>query len=145
METDFTLTFRSDPALLCAVRRLVRQYVEDRRVSAEKANEVVLAVDEACTNAIRHAYGNAHDRVLTLSVIADADWIEIRVEDDGMTAPAWAVARKDAATPDLETLSPGGLGVQLIYEAFDDVSFLAAEPQGNCVVMRLRRRAMVEG
>lgn len=127
------------------MRRMVRQYVEDHGVSSDKSNEVVLAVDEACTNAIRHAYDGQKNQDVSLVLKANEEWIEIVVRDMGRTAPADAVARRAPEPLKRDELTPGGLGVQLIYEAFDDVSFLAAEPQGNLVVMRLRRQAKREG
>lgn len=145
METDFELALRSDPALLSAVRRLVRQYAEDQGVGRDKLNEVVLAVDEACTNAIRHAYGNRDDRSLVLTMRSGDDFIEFMLQDSGETAPSERVARRPVVPPDPEELMPGGLGIQLIYEAFDDVSFLAANPHGNRVVMRLHRQMKAEG
>ena len=43
--------------------------------------------------------------------------------------------------PGVEELTPGGLGVQLIYQAFDEVLFDAPDGGGNRVTMRLRSPA----
>ena len=55
-DRDLRVTVRSDPKLLTSIRSLVRGWVESWDIDDKTANDVVLAVDEACTNAIRHAY-----------------------------------------------------------------------------------------
>lgn len=139
MIPDCTMTLRSDPALLCCVRRFLRQYLLDHGVDEEKAGDIVLAIDEACTNAIRHAYDNRKTESYTLTIAATKDWLTAEVCDHGRAAPPEKVKRRAGTTPTAEEIRPGGLGVQLIYRVFDEVSFEAAQPQGNRVLMRLRR------
>jgi anti-sigma regulatory factor (Ser/Thr protein kinase) len=144
MIPDCSMTLRSDPALLCCVRRFIRQYLLDHGVDEEKAGEVVLAIDEACTNAIRHAYDGLKNESYTLTISATREWLTAEVRDHGRTAPPEKVRKRAAAAPQAAELRPGGLGVQLIHRVFDEVSFEAAQPQGNRVLMRLRR-APAEG
>ncbi|NIA13370.1 MAG: hypothetical protein GWP08_04760 [Nitrospiraceae bacterium] len=129
----------SDPKLLKSVRGVVRGFAESHALSDEKAMEVVLAVDEACTNAMRHAYGSNPGRKLWLSLRSTEDGIEIVLRDDGTPASSERVKQKEVVAPDLETLKPGGLGVQILYEVFDEVDFVPGPGSGNCITMRLRR------
>ena len=139
MVQDAKITVRSSPRLLQAVRGFVRCFYQSYGVSKDKCDEVVMAVDEACTNAIRHAYGGDENSMLELDARVDDAWIELVLHDHGKTAPEDRVKPKPLKEPDLETLTPGGLGVGLIYQVFDDVRYCAVEPHGNCVTMRLRR------
>ena len=129
----------SDPKLLKSVRGVVRGFAESHALSDEKAMEVVLAVDEACTNAMRHAYDSNSGRKLWLSLRSVDDGIEIVLRDDGTPARSERVRQKEAVAPDPETLTPGGLGVQILYEVFDEVDFVPGPEYGNCITMRLRR------
>lgn len=131
------MAVRSDARWLCAVRRLVRGYLEALGVDAPCAEDVVLAVDEACANSIRHSYGGQDDGLLELELHSDEDAIVIELRDHGQTAPAERVARKAASATGV--LRPGGLGVPLMYAVFDKVEFIPETPQGNRVVMSLRR------
>ena len=105
----------------------------------EQAQCVVLAVDEACTNAIRHSYKGAPDGELELLLRSNEHAIEIELADRGTPAPADCVMRKDDTTPDPDTVKPGGLGVQLIFKVFDEVEFYPGKDSGNRVIMRLKR------
>lgn len=128
----------SDPRLLKAIRGLVREYTAGLGVPGDQVAEVVLAVDEACANAVRHSYNLKKDGQIELRLCAEPGWLEIVLRDQGIPAPVERLRRKATSAPDKETLTPGGLGVQLMYRVFDDVEFQPGETQGNCVTMRLR-------
>lgn len=130
---------RSDPRLLHAVRGLVWRYVRGAGFDEDRTDEVVLAVDEACTNSMRHAYNYRDDATVWLTLQLDGAWLEITVHDDGTPAPADCLQRKELLPPDPDDLRPGGLGVQLIYRVFDDVTFAPGSERGNRVCMRLKR------
>ena len=138
-DTDLSIVFRSSPRLLCDVRAMVRSYLVNQGVAEEKVQELVLAVDEACTNSIRHAYQGSEDNLLELSLDARDGWIELVLCDGGLPAPYDRVRRKSEADIIAEALTPGGLGMHLIYNVFDDVDFTPGEKQGNTVVMRLKK------
>lgn len=136
---DLSIVFRSAPRLLCDVRAMVRSYLLNQGVAEDRVQEIVLAVDEACTNSIRHAYRGADDRPLELSLDSRDGWIELVLHDDGVPAPYERVRRKSEEDIIAEALTPGGLGMHLIYNVFDDVEFTPGAAAGNTVVMRLRK------
>lgn len=138
MRQDLRLELTSDARLLGAVRGLVRGYLGARGFDRERIQEIVLAIDEACANAIRHSYGGQPGGIVTLTLLAGEEWAEMRVEDQGRPVEVEKVARKTLEPPTIETARPGGLGVQLMYAVFDDVQFCPGEAAGNCVIMRLR-------
>ncbi len=118
---------------------MVRSYLVNQGVAEDKVQELVLAVDEACTNSIRHAYAGADDKFLELSLDARDGWIELVLCDGGVPAPYDRVRRKSEEDIIAEALTPGGLGMHLIYNVFDDVEFTPGASEGNTVVMRLRK------
>jgi anti-sigma regulatory factor (Ser/Thr protein kinase) len=118
---------------------MIRSYLINQGVQDDKVQELVLAVDEACTNAIRHAYRGDPDQFLELSMDSRDGWIELVVHDDGIPAPYDRVRRKSEEDILAEALTPGGLGMHLIYNVFDDVEFMPGDGQGNTIVMRLRK------
>ncbi|MBI4557070.1 MAG: ATP-binding protein [Candidatus Hydrogenedentes bacterium] len=129
----------SDPRLLCSVRGLVRAYVGGLGFSPERTEEVVLAVDEACSNAIRHSYQGRIDRPLRLHFDAHDGLVEIVLRDEGKPLRKERVTRRRLKPEKVARVRPGGLGVQLMYQVFDDVEFQPGLHRGNQVVMRLRQ------
>jgi anti-sigma regulatory factor (Ser/Thr protein kinase) len=136
MVDDFRLQARTDPRFLRCIRTLVRGWIETCGFEAEAADDMVLAIDEACTNAIRHSYGGRCDQFLELLLRETDEYIEVRLCDQGKPCPPEHQERRALKAPSPDELQPGGLGVQLMHHAFDDVAFCPDRTEGNCVTMR---------
>ncbi|MCK5376112.1 MAG: ATP-binding protein [Acidobacteria bacterium] len=139
MNYDIRLEVRSDPRLLGLIRNLVHDWVDRFELSHELVHEVVLAIDEACSNVIRHAYEGRADGTLEVRLQEEPEYLEVEVRDQGVPCPPECHERRLLEQPDSDQLQPGGLGVQLIHRVFDEVIFCPGKERGNCVTMRLRR------
>ena len=138
-KADINIDLSSDPRLLTSIRGLIKTYLLNEGFGADRVGEIVLAVDEACTNAIRHSYGGNTDARLRLTVRKLDGSIEFVLRDRGVPVLPEKCERKDAPTPDKAEIVPGGLGVQLMYSVFDEVQFHPGKTEGNRVVMRLKQ------
>jgi len=76
-----------------------------------------LAVDEALTNIIRHAYQGKPGK-MTVSVAATEDKVEIVLEDFGQKFDPTQVP-----PPELPRHKPGGLGVHFIRTIMDQMIY----------------------
>ena len=144
-QDDIHIDLVSNPRLLASVRGLVRTYLLNEGFSGDRVGEIVLAVDEACTNAMRHSYEGMPEGRLRLTVRLHDGYIEFILRDRGKPVPADKCERKELEVPDASNLTPGGLGVQLMYRVFDDVKFRPGREKGNRVVMRLKRPVKEDG
>ena len=113
------IEFASHPANLWLVRHCVRQFLR-ARFPSDQIDLMVLGVDEACTNIIRHAYGLQEDQLISLSLETCArGGVRFRLRDYGRSF------NPDLCKPrPLDGLQPGGLGLHLIQHAFDKVDYL---------------------
>lgn len=95
--------------------------------------DIVMAVDEACQNVIRHAYGGADGDIL-IDLCRDGDVIVVHLID--FAQPTDPDVVKPRA---LDDIRPGGLGTYLIGTVMDEVGF-AKPPEGcgNLFVMKKR-------
>jgi len=135
------MTILSEPLHLPVVRAATEKLCELIGFSAEVAGSVVLCVDEALTNIIRHAYGNAADRPIEIELVpmpgADgASGLEVRLRDYGP-----AVDPSRIRSRDLDDVRPGGLGVHIMNRCMDEVEYRAAE--GGGTLLRLVKRGNV--
>src|SRR5271157_1471660 len=78
-----TKTIESRTDNLLEVRKFVLRAAREFGFSEEEASKIVLAVDEACTNIIKHAYQFAPDREIEIVIRPVKDSIQITVIDDG--------------------------------------------------------------
>lgn len=136
-QIDIQVTIQSDPQLLSAVRGMIRGYMQSKGYEGDRAEEIVLAVDEACTNAIRHAYHGEKGKPLALDILSGDNGLVFRLMDEGIPAEAGRVASREEAAPHPDTVKPGGLGLKLIRRVFDEVEFIPGPVHGNTVIMRL--------
>lgn len=128
------LSFRSDVRYLEPLRTVVRESLDLVGLEGETAADVVLAVQEGCTNVIRHCYqGRPNGRIdLVLSFSEEA--LEIRIDDYGkFVDPARIKGR------DLDDVRPGGLGVHLMRKVMDSVEYTANAWGGTTLTMVKRR------
>ena len=120
------MEFRSNPEMLCVVRNTLGQLALQLGFPEPDCRAVVLAVDEALTNIIRHAYQGKADQLIEASfrrIQAErngpsAAALEIVLEDRGLT-----VDHKKLCGRALEDVRPGGLGLHFIRECMDEVEF----------------------
>jgi anti-sigma regulatory factor (Ser/Thr protein kinase) len=125
------LRFKSDPRLLHVVRSVVGQMSALCGFSEEDTQFVILAVDEACANIIRHAYGGRTDCEIRISVHEHQDGIEFLLADQGKPADPSCFPERS-----LDEVRPGGLGLPLIQAVMDYVEYRRASNGGNELVLR---------
>jgi len=128
------LPFPARAEQLRVVRARLREALDAQGVGPELRDRLVLAVDEACTNIIRHAYcGNCDDKI-TLRLTRERDMLAFELRDE---APA--VDPRKITTRDLGDCRPGGLGVPFIRALMDDWQ-LEPGTDGKGNVLRMRKR-----
>ena len=69
-KTKKKVEFSSHTGNLALMRNCVRQFLEAFPFSERQRTLMVLGVDEACTNIIRHAYHLRDDQLISLSLEA---------------------------------------------------------------------------
>ena len=78
-EGPVVLDVPADPAAMFIVRALVGKISEKIGFAADESDKLVLAVDEACTNVIRHAYGQSiHERII-VTLTLGPDYFEVMI------------------------------------------------------------------
>lgn len=112
------LKFPADTAELGGMRHAAREFFDAAGVAEMEAELMVLALDEACTNIIRYAYGGCCDRTIRLSLDRNRSGIRCVLRDYGATCDVSKIHGRDLAD-----FRPGGLGVKIMSCAFDSVAY----------------------
>jgi anti-sigma regulatory factor (Ser/Thr protein kinase) len=135
MIESVTLTVRSHPKYLYVVRSALYPLVIEAGFSKKEARQIVLAVDEACSNIIKHAYAGDHTKTITVTVIDDTERFIVQLRDYGRKVDmATIVPRK------LEDIRPGGLGTHLMGLAFDIVTYDTNREQGTLLTLEKKKQ-----
>jgi anti-sigma regulatory factor (Ser/Thr protein kinase) len=127
------LTIPSDLRLLIVARGFVEAVCQAGGLDRSTNNAVVLAVDEAVNNIIRHAHQNNPAAAIQIECQLRPQEIEIHLLDEGEPFDLDAVPHLDPAE-----LRPGGRGVYLMRALMDELSCQPRTPRGN--VLRMVKR-----
>jgi len=91
---------------------------------------VQMAVDEACSNVIEHAYQGQNRGEISLSCDCKGkEWV-ISIHDTGRAFDPEAVPEPDL-NADLDELKTGGLGLYFMRQLMDEVEFTFDAKKGN--------------
>lgn len=110
-----------------------RAGLDDRGVYAMQ-----MAVDEACTNIIEHAYGGEGKGELRLICTVNKDGLRVVIYDQGMPFDPAQVPELNTAAP-LHERPSGGMGLFFIRKLVDEAEFKFDTPQGNQLILFKRR------
>lgn len=115
---QIVLSIKSDPKNLQMVRDKVTSVCQGAGFDEEWTGRIVLAIDEAITNVIRHAYNNDPSQEVQISVRDDEDALRISIRDFGPKPNPESLNSRD-----LKDVRPGGLGCHFIKEIMDEVEY----------------------
>ena len=100
----------------------------------DQGYDVQMAVDEACTNVIKHAYQGRDDGKIAIGCEPTATEFVITIRDWGKHFDPKKVAKPKTGDP-LHRRKIGGLGLFFMYKMMDRVKFSFSPDQGNLLVM----------
>lgn len=125
---ELTLRLPRDPRSVAVVRRLARDALDSLDVPAGSADDIELALCEACTNAVLHASAG---REYWVRMSVGPDWCEVDVADAG---PGFEIDPLPKVSSDAE----GGRGLGLIDSLMDEVQWAVPTASGTAVRMAKR-------
>jgi len=120
---------------LAVVRDVTRSMAEVAGFNRGGAEEIALAVDEAATNVIEHAYRGATDRTVEVRYEDRGEDLKVDVVDNGATVDPKAMPRVDLERYATERRK-GGLGVHLMSRIMDSVTFRRSARRNVCCLVR---------
>jgi len=99
----------------------VRGILEGIRIADDDRYYVELAVSEAITNVLRHAYGGRPGHVIDVGVAVEADHLVVEVSDTGVPIDPARIEEADLPPGGEIPADAGGRGLYLIRQAMDQV------------------------
>jgi serine phosphatase RsbU (regulator of sigma subunit)/CheY-like chemotaxis protein/anti-sigma regulatory factor (Ser/Thr protein kinase) len=101
------VTLPAEPRAVSAARHRLRGWLSDHGCTSEQVLDITLAANEACTNAVEHAYGPAEVANFRLMAECSTSAVVVRVCDQGDWRQSRGVDR--------------GRGLHVISELMDDL------------------------
>jgi serine/threonine-protein kinase RsbW len=111
------LTIPAKPEYITLSRLALSGLARVRAFSEDTLADLKLALTEACSNSVRHAYGKGEGHVdISFELLDDRLIVEVADDGSGFEPAAGGKAIEDE-------LSEGGLGIAIIRSVADEVEF----------------------
>ena len=128
------LVVKSRTGNLSSIRDFISKKASDAGLAKDSIENIMLAVDEACTNIIKHAYKSFPDGEITIKIEYNSKKFKIEILDHGSTFDPDTVP-----DPDLQKYyrngRVGGLGMYLMKTLMDDVKYISVPGKYNKVLL----------
>ena len=134
------LRFPSEGRFLHMVHELARRLAVTTGFEEGEAEKIAMAMDEATTNVIQHAYHGATDREIEIHFDPEGESLDITILHDGdgledVPIPEFNLGKLVAER------RKGGLGLYIMGQMMDDLRFGKADSGKNmCVMVRYKKR-----
>jgi serine/threonine-protein kinase RsbW len=119
------------------IRGLVGDLARQIGFPEEEAAKIEMAVDEACSNVVKHAYSPKRERSwehrdpeIHMDVRAENNRLVIEINDHGQTFD-FAAYRPTDVEDRLEQMMPHGYGIFIMRKFMDEVQYSSNDQSGN--------------
>lgn len=126
---DAKILISSHARLLPVLRLAIWNLALDLGWDDSESRSITLAVEEALTNKIRHAYGNRTDGRIQIEFRTDPRALVFRLTDQGEAPDTSRFCLREE-----DSLTVGGLGTQIIRDVMDEVTYQTVA-EGNQVIL----------
>jgi serine/threonine-protein kinase RsbW len=128
------LRVKSKTENLSVIRDFVSGNAREAGIPVATVENIILAVDEACTNIIKHAYKLSPEGEINIKIDYDKDKFTVTIIDYGKSFEPDRVP-----LPDLQKYyrehRVGGLGMYLMKSLMDDVTYISVPGKYNQVLL----------
>ena len=124
------LSITSHPDNLKGIRAVMKNIMSKTGLSKKDSGSIILAVDEACSNIIKHGYKNDYARKIDLTVKLETNHLTISIIDNGIRFD-----KNSIETRDIDKIKPGGLGIYIINQVMDIVEYSRTPERLNKIKM----------
>ena len=134
------LRFPSEDRYLHMVHQLTKNLAESTGFEAVEAEQIALAVDEAATNVIQHAYGGEPGHEIEVHFDPEGESLNIVIFHEGEALDSVPVPEFDLDKLVAEKRK-GGLGLTIMRQMMDKVEHGRAGTGKNmCVMVRYKQK-----
>ncbi len=128
------LSILSAPDHLPVVRAAVEALCKAVGFSEDTTGKIVLSLDEALTNIIKHAYMGAEDQPIEVELTPTGSdgpqGLQMLLRDYGRSVDPSKIKSRS-----LHEVRPGGLGVHIMTQCMDEINYAAADECGTILTM----------
>lgn len=128
--SDFTELYR--------IREFVMKRAEEFGFSDYDASQIGLAVDEACTNIIKHSFKTDKSKQFCVQIETNANFFIVEISDDGKPFDPLSVPEVNMKEY-IKNYKRGGLGIHIIRNVMDEVEYSPSKGPNSMNTLKLKK------
>ncbi|HEX2961963.1 MAG: ATP-binding protein [Ignavibacteria bacterium] len=128
------LVVKSTTDNLALIRDFTKSAAQKCGFTEETIDKIALAVDEACTNVIKHAYKYSPEGDIIVNININHNKMTVSITDHGTNFDPSLVPEPDVKKY-YRQHKIGGLGIYLMRKLMDEVNFSSVAGSKNQVVL----------
>lgn len=122
------------PVLRNFVTRIASMY----RFSKSEINALTICVDEACTNIIKHGYGNTLSGSITMNLQIKTDRLVVELIDQGTSFDPNQIGDPNLSQY-IQKRRKGGLGIFIMKKFLDEIQYKSSDRSNILRLVKLRK------
>lgn len=128
----------SDFNELARIRDFVKDHAQRSGFKEKDAYNISLAVDEACSNLIKHAFYFDTSQQICIEIELNKNYFVINVIDKGDAFNPLDVPQKNMKEY-LTQYNRGGLGIHIMRSVMDDISYTPSSKANSQNILKLKK------
>ena len=133
-EQNFNIT--SDYGNVIEINQQIRKYLTDNNLEEHLCNAVEICLTEALNNVIKHSYGGDNSKMIDINIKKDSKFLEIEIVDAGFPRKNLIIKDLDFDPEDIENLPEGGMGLFIIKQLMDELSYNSKEGKNYFILKK---------
>jgi serine/threonine-protein kinase RsbW len=125
---------KSSTENLSLIRDFAKSVAEAGGFDEEATGKIILAIDEACTNIIKHAYKYSPEGEMIINANFNGEKLIISITDEGSRFDPNLVPEPDIKEYHKQR-RVGGLGIYLMKKLMDEVEYKIINDRKNQVIL----------
>jgi len=134
--TEQNFNIISDYGNVIEINQKIREYLTDSDLEEHLCNAVEICLTEALNNVIKHSYGGDNSKLIDINIKKDAKYLELEIIDTGTPRKNLVVNELDFDPSDIENLPEGGMGLFIIKQLMDEMSYYSEEGKNYFILKK---------
>lgn len=121
------------------LRKKLRLLFSSWSIDTSISEEIILAIEEVCSNAIKHGHNSIKTKKIDITLILKDNNLNIIVDNIG-SMPKEINKHLNTTLEELvEARKKGGFGLKLIYSIMNNVKYITKDGQHSCYLSKKLR------
>ncbi len=120
------IKIKNDLSEIRILSEKLEEYCLAQNIAMKSALDLTLALEEIVTNIISYGYQDDAEHIILISIDKNNSNLITQIKDDGVPFNPLEVPSPDL-NKELDQMEPGGLGIHLVKNVMDEVSYKREE------------------